>query len=333
MLQFKGLEKYTGGKPFLLHTWTGTHDQYGFKIFLLRFVNGNEVVDQIKTISGIPAAQKRGLLKPEDDFPGSGNPIPEGIYKVGSVISMSAPERGVGHTKIPVDVLPDFRVNKRSEILFHDDFNRAQARGSMGCIVTYSDIDMKRIVSWCNQKSRPDMLVVDYNLGLLKKRGVEIGLGKSDIPKPGIELIKAWEGCELSAYSDPLTGGTPYTIGYGCTRKRDGSPWKIGDRITQQEATDLLLWQVEHEFLPELRKIPGWEELSDNRKGALLSFAWNLGAKFYGHPNFQTISKMLKDENYGNMRGALMLYVNPGSNVEQGLRRRRSAEADVWERG
>lgn len=331
-IQHKGLEKYTGGKPFLFHTWTGTYDQYGFKVFLLQFVNGNKVVDQLRVISGSPAAQKRELPKPEDDFPGSGNPIPEGIYKIGPIIRMSAPEKGVGYTKIPVDVLSDFRVNKRSEILLHDDFNKIQAKGSMGCIVTYSDADMKRIASWCNQKSCPGALVVDYNKGLLNKRGVEISLGKSDIPKPGIELIEAWEGCELAAYPDPLNG-TPYTIGYGCTRKRDGSPWKIGDRITQQEATNLLSWQVEHEFLPELRKIPGWDELSDNRKGALLSFAWNLGANFYGHPNFQTISKVLRDKNYGNMRRTLMLYVNPGSNVEQGLRRRRSAEADVWERG
>lgn len=330
-MQLKGLEKYTGGKPFLLHTWTGTYDQYGFKIFLLQFVNGSKVVDQLKVISGSPAAQRRELPSPEADFPGSGNPIPEGIYKIGPVISMSAPEKGVGYTKIPVDALSDFRVNKRSEILIHDDWNRGQARGSMGCDVTYSKADMERIVSWCNQKSRPEILVVNYNKGLLKKRGVEISMGKPDIPKPGIELIKAWEGCELTAYPDPLNG-TPYTIGYGCTRKKDGSPWEIGDRITQQEATDLLMWQVEHEFLPELRKIPGWDELSDNRKGALLSFAWNLGARFYGSTSFQTITKVLRDKDYGNMRKALMLYVNPGSKVEQGLRRRRSAEADIWER-
>jgi GH24 family phage-related lysozyme (muramidase) len=30
------------------------------------------------------------------------------------------------------------------------------------------------------------------------------------------------------------------------------------------------------------------------------------------------------------MRKALTLYVNPGSNVTEGLRRRRNAEADVW---
>jgi len=168
------LEKYTKGKPYLIHTFTGRYDQHDFKIFLLQLVNDGKVIDQLHVISGSPKAQKNKLLDPKADYSGSGNPIPEGIYKVGKVIRMSAPERGVGYVKVPLDVLPEFRVNNRSEFLCHPDFNRQIAIGSLGCIVTYSEKDMDRIVSWCEQKNRPEILFVDYQRGLLKERGIQL---------------------------------------------------------------------------------------------------------------------------------------------------------------
>jgi GH24 family phage-related lysozyme (muramidase) len=33
----------------------------------------------------------------------------------------------------------------------------------------------------------------------------------------GWTLLTTWEGCELSAYPDPASGGAPWTIGYGHT--------------------------------------------------------------------------------------------------------------------
>ena len=35
------------------------------------------------------------------------------------------------------------------------------------------------------------------------------------LPEPGVYLIKEFEGCVLSAYYDPHTGGLPITIGWG----------------------------------------------------------------------------------------------------------------------
>ena len=32
-----------------------------------------------------------------------------------------------------------------------------------------------------------------------------------------LTLIRQWEGCRLSAYPDPASGGEPWTIGYGHT--------------------------------------------------------------------------------------------------------------------
>ena len=152
----------------------------------------------------------------------------------------------------------------------------------------------------------------------------------SRVPMSGVSLIKQFEGCHLTAYPDPLSGGRPYTIGWGSTRKKDGSPFELGERITQQEADELLIFQVEQEFLPALEKIPVWPELNQNQQGAILSFAYNLGAGFYEAPGFETISRVLREKRWDEMESALLLYVNPGTNVEAGLTRRRLAEATLF---
>ena len=158
-------------------------------------------------------------------------------------------------------------------------------------------------------------------------------VGGDDVPMMGIKLIKEFEGCRLNAYPDPLSGNLPITIGWGCTRKKDGSPFKMGDTITQAEADELLIEECKHMFLPSLRKIPHWNEMSDGKRGALLSFAYNLGAGFYGGDNFNTITKRLKNKEWDLVPDALFLYRNPGSNVEAGLARRRKAEGEAWKKG
>ena len=154
-----------------------------------------------------------------------------------------------------------------------------------------------------------------------------------DVPMMGIKLIKEFEGCRLNAYPDPLSGNLPITIGWGSTRNKNGQPFKMGDTITQAEADELLIEEAKHHFLPSLRKIPHWNEMSDGKRGALLSFAYNLGAGFYGGDNFNTITKRLKNKEWDLVPDALYLYRNPGSNVEAGLARRRKAEGEAWKKG
>ncbi|WP_207714109.1 DUF4231 domain-containing protein [Scytonema sp. UIC 10036] len=152
----------------------------------------------------------------------------------------------------------------------------------------------------------------------------------TSLPMCGVELIKKFEGCYLKAYPDPLTGGKPITIGWGSTRKRDGSPWYLGESISQQEADELLIYQLETSYLPDLMKIPCWSELNPNQQGALLSFGYNLGSKFYGASNFESMTRVIKNRDWANIRETFLKYRNPGSNVEQGLRRRREAEAELF---
>jgi lysozyme len=129
-----------------------------------------------------------------------------------------------------------------------------------------------------------------------------------------------------------LTGGAPITIGWGSTRRKDGTGFIMGNTITQQEADDLLMFDIETKFIPALQKIPYWNEMNENQQGALLSFTYNLGANFYGSPNFNTITRVLKNKEWDKVPDALYLYRNPGSNVEAGLARRRKAEGDLWKR-
>lgn len=149
----------------------------------------------------------------------------------------------------------------------------------------------------------------------------------SQIPEAAIALIKKFEGFYANAYPDPLSGGKPITIGYGCTRRADGSDWELGDTITKAEAEQLLSLQLERDYLPKLEQIPGWDELNPNQQAALLSFAYNLGADFYGNLGFQSITALLQEKRWTDVDRVFGLYCNPGSSVEQGLRRRRGAEA------
>jgi lysozyme len=150
------------------------------------------------------------------------------------------------------------------------------------------------------------------------------------IPSGGIKLIKEFEGLHLKAYPDPLTGGLPITIGWGSTRDFNRDPFKRDRVITQEYADRLLEHDVLNRFLPKLSKIPYWNDMNDNQKGALLSFAYNLGADFYNAPGFNTITRKLKERDWKAIPATLEMYRNPGSKVEAGLRRRRIAEGKLW---
>lgn len=155
----------------------------------------------------------------------------------------------------------------------------------------------------------------------------------NDIPKCGVDLIKRFESCELKAYPDPGTGGAPWTIGWGNTRWMDGSLVKPGQTITGAEADTLLEDSLRGFFWPQIRKLPYFSEMSDEQRGALLSFSFNLGERFYGSEGFTTISRLLRNKDWDKVPDALVLYRNPGSVVEAGLKRRRVAEGALWTRG
>jgi len=154
--------------------------------------------------------------------------------------------------------------------------------------------------------------------------------GKQSDLAAALKIIKEFEGCHLEAYADPLHGWDVATIGYGTTRYPDGRKVKQGDKINAIEA-DMLLRQEVDRIAGKLRvSIPAWIEMADHQKCALISFAYNLGSGFYGAPGFETISRELREKDWDAVPAALLLYRNPGTNVEAGLKRRRIAEGKLW---
>ena len=153
------------------------------------------------------------------------------------------------------------------------------------------------------------------------------------IPKQALDIIKEFEGFSYKAYYDPHTGGLPITIAYGSTRKIDGNPFYIGETITMEEGEKLLIYQLNKEFIPPLTKIPFWNEMNDEMKSALISFAYNLGARFYESEGFNTITRVLKNKEWDKVPDALYLYHNPGTKVAAGLQKRRIAEGKLFQEG
>jgi hypothetical protein len=153
---------------------------------------------------------------------------------------------------------------------------------------------------------------------------------QSDSPNDlgqALKLIRKYEGCRLRAYDDGV-GVT--TIGWGTTRYPDGRRISRGDTITQAQADKWLNDEVESTYKHLARKIPHWGEMNANQRGVLTSFAYNLGKHFYGSPDFNTITRVLRDRRWHEVPAALYLYRNPGSNVEAGLARRRREEGAMW---
>jgi len=166
------------------------------------------------------------------------------------------------------------------------------------------------------------------------------GTGRIAVPAPvadipaavavALPLVKEFEGCRLTAYPDPETGGEPWTIGWGSTRDSQGRPFKEGDRISQEQADALLRSRLEDDWRRLRDCIPIYKALSLNRQAALLSFTYNCGPRWFGAQGFDTLSTALKAGQLEAVPAALMLYVNPGGPSEAGLRRRRKAEGALW---
>lgn len=143
-------------------------------------------------------------------------------------------------------------------------------------------------------------------------------------------IIADFEGFVSMPYLCPAG---VWTIGYGSTYYPDGSLVKPEDRpLTRKEAYHLLQHHIDHVILYQMtRTIPSWGSMNDNQKAAIISFAYNLGSNFYNNSGFTSISKALRSPaDWHKVPDALMLYVNPGSTYEAGLRRRRAAEVELW---
>ncbi|MBW2956142.1 MULTISPECIES: lysozyme [Hafnia] len=142
------------------------------------------------------------------------------------------------------------------------------------------------------------------------------------VSENGINLIKQFEGCRLTAYQDSVG---VWTIGYGWTQPVDGKPVGKGMTITQQKADDLLKQGViQYENgVNSLVKV----QLNQNQFDALVDFAYNLGV------NALKGSTLLRKINTGDYAGAANEFTKwnkAGGKELVGLTRRREAEKSLF---
>jgi len=138
------------------------------------------------------------------------------------------------------------------------------------------------------------------------------------INKAGLELIKHFEGCSLTAY---YCSGNTLTIATGHT----GDDVYEGMIITQEEADKFLLQDIEYfeQAVSELVTVP----LTSNQFSSLVSFTFNLGR------DSLRISTLLRELNEGKYESAaeqLLRWNKIGEVVEPGLTRRREAERELF---
>lgn len=143
------------------------------------------------------------------------------------------------------------------------------------------------------------------------------------ISQTGIDLIKEFEGCYLTAYRCPAG---VLTIGIGHTGLVDGKPITPGMRITKEKAEQLLSEYLESRYEPAVRKLG---PMNQNQYDALVSFCYNLGPGIFK-------GNLLKAINIGDWKDVasqMKLYNKAkvdGIRIElKGLTRRRNAEATL----
>lgn len=128
----------------------------------------------------------------------------------------------------------------------------------------------------------------------------------------GVNLIKQFEGCKLTAYKCPAG---VWTIGYGHTQGV-----KEGQKITSARAEELLRQDLKtfesqvsnNVFIP----------LNQNQFDALVSFIYNCG--------LGNLKTLVKNRNTNQIANAILLYNKSKGKTLAGLTKRRQAERNLF---
>jgi lysozyme len=134
------------------------------------------------------------------------------------------------------------------------------------------------------------------------------------ISEKGLNLIKEFEGCELTAYQDVVG---IWTIGVGHVDETIHE----GMTITQAQADELLRKDLNRfeAAINELVTVPITQGIYD----ALCSFTFNVGE---GALAESTLLKLLNKRNYSDALNQLLRWDKAGGQSVLGLTRRRQAE-------
>ncbi len=146
------------------------------------------------------------------------------------------------------------------------------------------------------------------------------------VSEDGVALIKRFEGCRLTAYPDPGTGGAPWTIGWGTTRI-GGEPVTAGMTIDQAEADRLLRADLDR-YAAEVAAAIGTAPTTQAQFDALVSFHYNTGA--IGRA---TLTRRHRAGDHTGAAHEFRRWTQAAGRILPGLVRRRAEEAALYLRG
>jgi lysozyme len=134
----------------------------------------------------------------------------------------------------------------------------------------------------------------------------------------GLDLIKKFEGCELTAYQDSVD---VWTIGFGHTKGVEE-----GDEITQDEAEEMLASELdEYEgYINDMVEC----DLEQCQFDALVAWVYNLGPT---NLKSSTMLKRLNSNDLEDVPNQIKRWDKAGGKVLAGLVRRREAESLLFE--
>lgn len=135
----------------------------------------------------------------------------------------------------------------------------------------------------------------------------------------GINLIKQFEGCKLTAYKCPAG---VWTIGYGHT-----NGVKSGQTITQAKAEEYL----KSDLIKYENYVNGYVKVSlnQNQFDALVSFTYNCGG---GALKTSTLLKKLNNKDYTGASNEFPRWNKSNGKVLNGLVKRRTAEKTLFDK-
>lgn len=142
------------------------------------------------------------------------------------------------------------------------------------------------------------------------------------VSKNGIDLIKEFEGCRLTAYKDEVG---VWTIGYGITnadKSITGVTIKSGLTISKATAEKWLEDSLNKKYAPKVSKYDSKYHWNQNEFDALVSFAYNIGSIDELTNNGTRSKSVISDK--------ILLYNKAGGKVYNGLTRRRKAERELF---
>ena len=147
-----------------------------------------------------------------------------------------------------------------------------------------------------------------------------------NISASGVKFIKSWEGLSLKAYQ--CQAGV-WTLGWGSTFHKDKSKVQKGETITEEEADDLLMFEIGL-IEKEINKMN--LNLNQHQYDSVISFCFNVGVNGFKK---STLLKLIKqDPFHPSIRDQFLKWnkvrVDGKLIVSKGLSNRRNAEVNIY---